>query len=124
MATRVRHNLPLNSLGEPEVFDRAFLARYTMDCDDLEREIVELFLIQLPETLGLMSADADAAQWRFAAHTLKGSAGAVGARRLRAAAAALEDCVEDPEAKAIAFAEVESAISEFRAAVARAYSPR
>ena len=33
------------------IFDRAQLARYTMDSTDLEREIVGLFVAQLPSIL-------------------------------------------------------------------------
>lgn len=66
--------------------DRAHLARYTLGDAALEREILELFLGHLPNTirdLGLAETDRD---WRMATHALKGSARAVGAWRLATAA--------------------------------------
>ncbi len=77
----------------PEVFDRAHLARYTMNSADLEREIIGLFLMQLPATIAMIEEAKSAAEWRLATHTLKGSAMAVGARRLIRIAAQLEQFV-------------------------------
>ena len=38
----------LRAEAAPEVFDRAHLSHYTMQNADLEREIIGLFLMQLP----------------------------------------------------------------------------
>lgn len=76
--------------AEPAPIDRAHLARYTLGDAALEREILELFLAHLPNTirdLGLAATDRD---WHMAAHALKGSARAVGAWRLAREAEAAE----------------------------------
>ena len=72
------------------VLDRPHLARYTMGDAALEAEILELFVQQAPLTIGRLREAVDARQWREAAHTLKGSARAVGAWRLAAYAEACE----------------------------------
>lgn len=74
----------------PEVFDRAHLSRYTMDSADLEREILGLFLLQLPSTIESIEKAETAADWKLATHTLKGAAASIGAKRLQAIAIELE----------------------------------
>lgn len=62
--------------------DHEHLARYTLSDRGLEIEILRLFLAQIPltiESLKFASMDKD---WVVAAHTLKGSARAVGVHRL------------------------------------------
>jgi HPt (histidine-containing phosphotransfer) domain-containing protein len=66
--------------------DHAHLARYTMGNRALELEVLQLFAGQAPETLASLAAAADAKGWHVAAHTLKGSARAVGAFALAHAA--------------------------------------
>ena len=62
--------------------DRAYLARFTLGNAALEREVLDLFAEHAPTyLLHLMAAETDRA-WYEAAHTLKGSARAVGARRV------------------------------------------
>jgi len=66
-------------LAATDPIDRAHLARYTLGNSSLEREILGLFIAQLPLTVeSLRFAETDR-QWQVAAHTLKGSAQAVGA---------------------------------------------
>jgi HPt (histidine-containing phosphotransfer) domain-containing protein len=72
------------------VFDREHLARYTMDSPDLEREIVGLFVAQLPSILDRLFTAKSHDDWRFATHTLKGSAQAVGALQIGEIAKKLE----------------------------------
>lgn len=62
--------------------DRAHLAKYTCGDLDLEREILELFTDQLPELLARMRQATSDKDWHDAAHTLKGSARAIGATKL------------------------------------------
>ncbi|MFE1602144.1 Hpt domain-containing protein [Methylobacterium sp. ID0610] len=73
------------------LLDRAHLARETFGDADLAREVLDLFRAQC-ERLGPALAEAarPAAERADLAHTLKGSAAGVGARRLGALAAALE----------------------------------
>ena len=100
--------------------DSAHLARYTLGDASLEREILGLFIAQAPQTLArLREADSERS-WREAAHTLKGSARAVGAWRLAKAA---EDCEQGPgwhsrSTAAGMIAEVEAALEEVRTWIA------
>ncbi len=71
--------------------DRVHLARYTLGNLALEIEILGLFAMQAPVTLGELRAARTERAWRDAAHTLKGSARAVGAKRVG-------DCAERAEA--------------------------
>ena len=76
--------------GKSLIFDRAHLARYTMDSTDLECEIVGLFVAQLPSILASLFAARCTDDWRLATHTLKGSAQAIGACRIGEIARELE----------------------------------
>ena len=78
------------------VFDRAHLAQYTMDSPELEREIVGLFVAQLPGILDRLLNGNSGADWRIATHTLKGSALAIGACKIGELAKQLEP-VNSPE---------------------------
>jgi HPt (histidine-containing phosphotransfer) domain-containing protein len=72
---------PSDSLcGEP--IDHAYLGRFTQGNADLEREVLELFAGMMPRYLEDLRAAATNRAWMDAAHTIKGSAAAVGARRL------------------------------------------
>ena len=66
--------------GDP--IDRDYLARFTLCNAALEREVLELFAAQAPVYLERLRAAHDCVAWRNAAHTIKGSASAVGAWRL------------------------------------------
>ena len=59
--------------------DLAHLRRFTLGDHDLELEILDLFITQAPITLAALNAAGTDRDWRIAAHTLKGSARAVGA---------------------------------------------
>ena len=74
----------------PVIFDRSHLAQYTMDSPDLEREIVGLFVAQLPAILDCLQNGESRDDWRIATHTLKGSALAIGARKIGDLAKKLE----------------------------------
>jgi hypothetical protein len=65
------------SAGSP--VDRAHLGRYTLGDMGLEREVLGLFLAQLPLTIESLQFAASDRDWQMAAHTLKGSGRAVGA---------------------------------------------
>ena len=62
--------------------DLKHLRRYTMGDIHLEKEVLDLFLGQLPQTIAALSQAASDRDWRIAAHTLKGSGRAVGAWRI------------------------------------------
>jgi HPt (histidine-containing phosphotransfer) domain-containing protein len=59
--------------------DRAHLGRYTLGSPELEREILGLFLAQLPLSIEQLRFAVTDREWQIAAHTIKGSARAVGA---------------------------------------------
>lgn len=74
----------------PGVIDLAHLKHYTMENEALERELIGLFLAQLPGLLAQLRRAASTRDWQFATHTLKGSAKAIGAPTISQLAAALE----------------------------------
>lgn len=85
-ATGLRHDArnrgtdPLAVPGtDAEAIDRAHLSRYTLGSPTLEREILGLFLAQLPLSIEQLRFAATDREWHVAAHTIKGSARAVGA---------------------------------------------
>jgi HPt (histidine-containing phosphotransfer) domain-containing protein len=70
--------------------DHRHLARYTLGDCVLEREVLQLFCGQSAIYLGDLRKAATLAQWHQAAHSLKGSAKAVGAARIATAATRAE----------------------------------
>ncbi len=62
--------------------DLAHLRRYTLGDARLEQEILWLFIDQAPASVDALRRAATSRDWVTAAHTLKGSARAVGAWRL------------------------------------------
>lgn len=107
----------------PEVFDRAHLAHYTMNAADLEREIIGLFLLQIPSTLEMIEAAETAAEWKLATHTLKGAAASVGAKRIHFLAAGLETMSADADVnvKTMRLRVLKAAVAEFRQTVQGIY---
>ena len=85
MGFMARQVEPRETLAEAAVrlpIDRVHLARYTMGNVPLEIEILGLFAGQAPSTFAQLSEARTDKAWRDAAHTLKGSARAVGAWRV------------------------------------------
>jgi HPt (histidine-containing phosphotransfer) domain-containing protein len=105
-------------------FDRPHLARYTMDNADLEKEIIGLFLQQLPSIVAMLEQADSAAQWKMAAHTLKGSAAAVGATAIHACAVKLEGHAPIPSVnvKGNLLAELRVIVERFHAVIGSIYS--
>ena len=71
--------------------DLVHLSRYTLGNQALQSEVLQLFAEQAPLTLAQLRAADTQKAWRDAAHTLKGSARAVGAWRVG-------NCAEKAEA--------------------------
>ncbi|MDP1911467.1 MAG: Hpt domain-containing protein [Hyphomicrobium sp.] len=71
------HRDSLPETGAP--VDLAHLSRYTLGDRGLELEILGLFVDQLPITIAALRESETEKDWGMAAHTLKGSARAVGA---------------------------------------------
>ena len=105
------------------VFDRLGLEHNTMHDQRLAAEVLGLFLAQLPATLQLLEAAATATDWKFAAHTLKGSAAAVGAQKLQNLAACLEGLAfpGDGALRLLRLQGLKAAAAEFREAARAAY---
>ncbi len=66
--------------------DLVHLSRYTLGDLALEREVLELFRAQSPIYLERLRGAGSDKDWKDAAHSLKGSASAIGAWRTAAAA--------------------------------------
>lgn len=84
--------------GAGQPVDLAHLRRYTMGDRALEAEILGLFADQLPITIGALKNAPSAKEWGIAAHTLKGSARAVGAWSLATIAETAERLHRLPDA--------------------------
>lgn len=94
-----------------------------MDCEELEREIVGLFLTQLPAIVDLLTVATNEAEWRMATHTLKGSALAMGAARIAEIAKQLESTSLPPagDPKLVLISVLDREITLFRQEVAGIY---
>lgn len=75
---------------DTDPIDRAYLARFTLGSTALEREVLELFALQTMLYVEQLRAATTSKAWKDAAHTIKGSARAVGARRLASLAQVAE----------------------------------
>lgn len=71
------------AVAQAAAIDRAYLARFTMGNEALAQEVLELFAAQAPLVLDRLRRAQSDGDWQQAAHTLKGSAAAVGARQLQ-----------------------------------------
>ena len=97
-----------------EVLDLSHLRRFTAGNRRLEAEVLQLFAGQAPLTLRAMQQAGCEKAWRDAAHTLKGSAGAIGAFTVARLAAEAEAVRADPSAWPRLFSELEQALAEVR----------
>ena len=95
--------------------DIAHLRRMTLDDPGLEREVLAMFSAKAVELVGALATfPSDAAAL---AHTLKGSARAIGAFGVADAAGDLEALIENGGDRAKALAELSDAVAEARAAI-------
>jgi len=102
------------------VLDLQHLRKYTLGITDLEQEILGLFLGELPKSHAALVSARSANDWHMAAHTLKGSALAVGAKRLALAGAEAEatDCANHAARTAVT-AKVADAMAEVASEISR-----
>jgi HPt (histidine-containing phosphotransfer) domain-containing protein len=107
-------------MDAPPPIDFVHLRRYTLGDRALELEILGLFVAQLPITIGALARAATDKQWGMAAHTLKGSARAVGAWPLAALAEDAERLASNADAgmRAETVRRLETAAEEARAYIA------
>jgi HPt (histidine-containing phosphotransfer) domain-containing protein len=66
--------------------DVEHLGRYTLGDKALEKEILGLFLTQMPDLLASLRKAQSEREWKMAAHSLKGAARAIGAWQMASAA--------------------------------------
>lgn len=111
--------------ADRQVFDLAHLNDCSMQNQELAAEVVGLFLLQLPAILQAIETAESASGWAFATHTLKGSAAAIGAQKLRDLAAELEAMpfLGDCSVRSLRIRAVNAAASEFRRAARQAFPP-
>jgi len=102
-----------------EPVDLAHLRRFTLGDKHLETEILGLFMAQVPITIATLKHAESDGVWYVAAHSLKGSARAIGAGRLALLAAQAERLggISDPDACRAIVRMLEEAAEEVRAFV-------
>lgn len=101
-----------------EPLDLAHLRRFTAGNRDLEVEVLGLFAAQAPVTLKAMQLASSEKTWREAAHTLKGSAYAVGAHAIAEAATEAELARAEPQRWSEILDRLDRAIREAQAFIA------
>ncbi|MGE0025241.1 MAG: Hpt domain-containing protein [Hyphomicrobium sp.] len=128
----LRRDSRLEVVSEPpaavmghEPIDRAHLGRYTLGSPLLEREILGLFLAQLPLSIEQLRFAATDREWQIAAHTIKGSAKAVGAAEIAVLALEAEQTsgIADEEERDRLLARLESAFETVQSYVDEAFPP-
>jgi hypothetical protein len=73
-----------------QVFSKAVLNESTMGDSGLQIEVIQLFVAQFGNPLAIFGGVFDVKAWRFAAHSLRGTAAAIGALEVAELAAAME----------------------------------
>jgi HPt (histidine-containing phosphotransfer) domain-containing protein len=106
---------------DPAIFDRGHLRQYTSGDEGLERELLGLFLGQFAPITAQLHAAVTADDWKFAAHTLKGSARSIGAAEIGALAEKLEliGLAAAADVKAQVLADLDQAMSAFTTEAAK-----
>jgi HPt (histidine-containing phosphotransfer) domain-containing protein len=85
------HTDSVNAVDNPHErasapIDVEHLGRYTLGDKALEKEILGLFLTQMPDLLTSLRNAQSGREWKMAAHSLKGAARAIGAWQMASAA--------------------------------------
>jgi HPt (histidine-containing phosphotransfer) domain-containing protein len=117
-----------NAEVAPPPIDRKYLSRFTMGNPALEREVLELFAAQTLLYLDQLRSAQTRKAWSEAAHTIKGSAAAVGAARLAGLAETAEkldiaaECARSAARRERELAALAVAIDEARGYIARLYA--
>lgn len=106
----------MNFAGEAQdaPIDFNHLSRFTLGDKALEQEVLELFRDHAPVCLDRLRDATGVKDWHEAAHTLKGSAAAVGAWRVAELAADIEVLKDNPDAirRARAIRHLQEAVTE------------
>jgi HPt (histidine-containing phosphotransfer) domain-containing protein len=107
---------------DPAIFDQKHLRQYTGEDLALQRELVNLFLGHFAPVRTQFDAACSAQDWKFAAHSLKGSARSIGALRVAAVAEKLDtmDFEEPRNRKTRLLDDLDTAMAAFAAEVKKA----
>ena len=106
---------PANS---SEIIDIVHLDQYTLGDQGLQKELLQLFRIQLKDQVNELMACASEINWKSACHLLKGASRAVGAWQISQIAEALEEAsFEDDANRAALLSKLLSAKARFEAEV-------
>jgi HPt (histidine-containing phosphotransfer) domain-containing protein len=106
--------------GAPVILDLDHLRIFTGHDRELEREVLGLFLDELPKTQAALERATTQRDWHMAAHTLKGSALGVGAGMLADAARAAETFqIATQSGRDLIFAKIITAITDVQAEIGR-----
>lgn len=126
--------------GQPslDAIDLDYLRRFTLGNAALEAEVLRLFSDHAPLYLDQLRNATTAKAWAEAAHTIKGSAAAIGARRLASIAEMVErldiesaaaqdegqDAAQDEGFREQAIEAVTGALDEVRCCIDRLLGPK
>ena len=105
----------MSQTESPAILDRDHLDRMTLGDAALAREVLALFAGQAGDWIYVISADADSAL--AAAHSLKGSARAIGAWAVAEAVADYEHAIAASVARAASVAALNRSLSELLRAI-------
>jgi HPt (histidine-containing phosphotransfer) domain-containing protein len=113
-----------------DAIDLDYLRRFTMGNTELEEEVLRLFSDHSPLYLEQLRNATTAKAWGEAAHTIKGSAASIGARRLSSIAEMVERldiesaAAQEEGFRAQAVEAVSGALDEVRRCIERLLGPR
>jgi HPt (histidine-containing phosphotransfer) domain-containing protein len=118
--------------GQPwsDAIDLDYLRRFTLGNAALEAEVLRLFSDQAPLYLEQLRTATSAKAWAEAAHTIKGSGAAIGARRLASIVEMVERldiesaAARDEDFRAQAIEAVTGALEEVRRCIDRLLEPK
>jgi HPt (histidine-containing phosphotransfer) domain-containing protein len=111
-----------------DAIDREYLGRFTLGNAALEREVLQLFAGQAHQYLQQLRHATSVEDWANAAHTIKGSALAIGARRLASIAEMAErldiaSAMAESQAREQAIEAVAEALDEVCRSIAQIAPP-
>jgi HPt (histidine-containing phosphotransfer) domain-containing protein len=114
-ANSVESRIQREAYVPPPPVDLDHLRRYTLGDRALELEILGLFAEQMPLTIGALKNAPSPKEWAIAAHTLKGSARAVGAWTVASIAESAERLKPESSERDLVVQRLEEAAGEARA---------
>jgi HPt (histidine-containing phosphotransfer) domain-containing protein len=104
------------------VLDRDYLRRFTLGSATLEHEVLRLFAGEMPRYVDQLRSAESPKAWADAAHTIKGSAQAVGALRVAIVAEMAERLDFHGTDRVVAIEAIASAVEEVRRVIEQTMS--